>query len=124
MQQNEFGKPAKCPYCGSSNIETGLGRWECRDCGQEGSYRVADAYVASMRLQMAAEYIRDLELFAAGDVARFSRMVDTRGAGLGSDAQWRAHVATMLTDGKVALFVPGDTWRALAARAVAVGVQL
>ena len=98
--------------------------WECGDCGQSGSYRTADAYVASMRLQMAAEYIRDLELFAAGDVNRFGRMVDAKGAGLGSDARWRAHVADIITDGRVALFIPGDILRAMVARAVAVGVQL
>lgn len=31
-------KPTSCPYCGSTRISAHVGYWECRDCGQSGSY--------------------------------------------------------------------------------------
>lgn len=31
-------RPTRCPYCKSTDISSGLGRWECHNCGREGSY--------------------------------------------------------------------------------------
>jgi len=38
MELPKGAKPNCCPYCGGFNVSSHAGKWECRDCGNEGSY--------------------------------------------------------------------------------------
>lgn len=54
--------------------------------------------LAALKMQMCAQYLRDLEAYAAGDRSRFDRMVDARGVRQGSPMLWRSYVARALTN--------------------------
>lgn len=80
------------------------------------------AAVAGIRSQLAESYLADLEKYAAGDDARFARMVDGRGKGLGNEDTWRKYVAAYLRDGDIADLVP-ERRTAIAQRAEALGIE-
>lgn len=56
----------------------------------------ADALTASIKRQLALAYLHDLSEWRSGnDDARFSRMVDGRGAGIGSPEKWLRNLASI-----------------------------
>lgn len=117
------GRPASCPYCGGP-IQAHAGRWWCERCDREGSYRAPGYARANLRLGNCSAYLSDLEKFAAGDVNRFGRMVDGRGAGLGSAERWRGFVLAILSDPVVIHGADPDRLSRCVERARRLGIDL
>jgi hypothetical protein len=59
---------------------------------------------ARIKLWCLRTYIKDLELYQAGDEGRFTRMVGSGGVSLGSDSTWRAHVARLAADNLIVCY--------------------
>lgn len=78
---------------------------------------------ARIRLWLLNTYIKDLELFQAGDEGRFSRMVGSGGVGLGSVEKWRGYVVQFSTDSLVALYCAVEL-ETLTDRIKALGIQV
>ena len=63
----------------------------------------SERLTARIKLWCLRTYVRDLELYQAGDTGRFSRMVGSGNVSLGSPAKWRGYVAQFATDSLVTL---------------------
>jgi hypothetical protein len=77
-----------------------------------------DALTASIKRQLAASYLHDLSEWRTVDPARFARMVDGRGAGIGSPEKWLHNLAVICTNPVVMAHQPalrGDVETGLAA---------
>lgn len=64
----------------------------------------SERLTARIKLWCLRTYVRDLELYQAGDTGRFSRMVGSGGVSLGSDATWRSHVGKLVADNLIVCY--------------------
>ena len=81
-----------------------------------------DALTASIKVQLAHQYLNDLLLWHTDDPARFSRMVDGRGAGIGSPESWLRNLANICANPVVVAHypaLPGDVATGLAGMGLA-----
>jgi hypothetical protein len=66
-----------------------------------------DVLTANIKRQLAMAYLRDLTEWRSGnDDARFSRMVDGRGAGIGSPESWLRNLASICANPVVTTHQP------------------
>ena len=83
-----------------------------------------DALTASIKRQLAMAYLQDLtEWRSCGDPARFSRMVDGRGTGIGSPEAWLRNLASICANPVVTAHYPALCGE-VAARLAAIGLAL
>ena len=64
----------------------------------------SERLTARIKLWCLRTYVRDPELYQAGDTGRFSRMVGSGSVSLGSDATWRNHVVKLATDNLIVCY--------------------
>ena len=64
----------------------------------------SERLTARIKLWCLRTYVRDLELYQAGDTGRFSRMVGSGSISLGSDATWRSHVGKLVADSLIVCY--------------------
>lgn len=78
---------------------------------------------ASAKIWLATAYVKDLEEFARGDLNRFGRMVDGRGASVASPTMWLKHLANIASNPAVKHFYASNMTD-LIARVTRAGFEL